>query len=448
MVTSEEIKAAARELGFSLTGICQAAIAPGFDCLADWLAAGYAGEMSYLASRYDAYAHPRHVLDGVRTLVMLGWEYRVDEPILPEAGQGRVSRYAWSDRDYHEVIRERLNLLATRLATLAPGCRVRGVVDTAPLLEREFAQLAGIGWIGKNTLLIHREVGSWFFLAALLTDLPLTPDVPWESDHCGSCRACLDACPTQAFPAPYVLDASRCVSYLTIEHREPVPPSLRAGLGNWLFGCDICQEVCPWNQHAARRRSNASFEPAVAADTSQPARPWNTFRPRSDANPMDLIGLFHADEATMRARFRHTPLWRAKRRGLLRNAAYVLGNQRVPQAVDALLGGLEDAEPLVRGACAWALGQFLAPNRPSSALLSSVPSSLPSSAASSRPNAEPNAGPDPGPNAGPNAGPNSAPALVPWPSNLGERLAARLAVEQDAAVRNELTLALGAPWSG
>jgi len=452
MVTSDEIKAAARELGFSLTGICQAASAPGFDCLADWLAAGYAGEMSYLASRYDAYAHPRHVLDGVRTLVMLGWEYRVDEPVLPDAGQGRVSRYAWSDRDYHEVIRERLNQLATRLATLAPGCRVRGVVDTAPLLEREFAQLAGIGWVGKNTLLIHREVGSWFFLAALLTDLPLTPDVPWESDHCGSCRACLDACPTQAFPAPYVLDASRCVSYLTIEHREPVPPSLRAGLGNWLFGCDICQEVCPWNQHAARRRSNATFEPVAADAPSQPTRPWDTFRPRSDANPMDLIALFQADEATLRARFRHTPLWRAKRRGLLRNAAYVLGNQRVPQAVDALLAGLEDAEPLVRGACAWALGQFLHPNRCPSSLPSSVPASPPSSASSPAPSSGPNSGPSFGPNNAPVSAPVSVPVSVPvsapWASNIGERMAARLAVEPDAAVRNELTLALRDSWSG
>lgn len=388
------VKAAARELGFSLTGVCHAAAAPGSDCLAEWLAAGFGGEMSYLANRLDAYSHPRHVLEGVRSLVMLGWEYRVDEPAPTSPGTGRVSRYAWGESDYHDVLRDRLNQLAARLAQLAPGCRVRGVVDTAPLLEREFAQLAGLGWVGKHTLLIHRECGSWFFLAALLTDVDLTPDTPWESDHCGHCRACLDACPTQAFPAPYVLDASRCVSYLTIELRGPVPVPLRPGLGDWLFGCDICQEVCPWNQHAARRRpderlappphttvasSNSSTVPRHLAQTaleSPPASPSSAnpspadaatpdvvaprdrFRSREDANPVDLIALFEADEAAIRARFRSTPLWRARRRGLLRNAAYVLGNQRSTPAIPALLSGLRDCEPLVRGACAWALGRF------------------------------------------------------------------------------------------
>ena len=391
------VKAAARELGFALAGVCRAAAAPGSDCLAEWLSAGFGGEMSYLANRLDAYSHPRHVLEEVRSLVMLGWEYRVDEPAPTSPGTGRVSRYAWGDIDYHDLLRDRLNQLAARLAQLAPGCRVRGVVDTAPLLEREFAQLAGLGWVGKHTLLIHREFGSWFFLAALLTDVELTPDAPWESDHCGHCRACLDACPTQAFPAPYVLDASRCVSYLTIELRGPVPVPLRPGLGDWLFGCDICQEVCPWNQHAARRRPDERFappgltqalpsdpstvqrppalptpqfpalpaanpspatpSPAVAA-TPEYLAPRDRFRARADVNPVDLIALLEADEAALRARFRATPLWRARRRGLLRNAAYVLGNQRATQAIPALLSGLRDGEPLVRGACVWALGQF------------------------------------------------------------------------------------------
>ncbi len=415
LVTSDTVKTAARKLGFSLVGICQAASAPGFDCLADWLAAGFGGEMSYLSNRYEAYAHPRFVLDGVRSVVMLGWEYRMREPVLPGPGQGRVSRYAWSDVDYHELIRERLNRLSADLATLAPGCRVRGVVDTAPLLEREFAQLAGLGWVGKNTLLIHREIGSWFFLAALLTDIPLSPDVPWESDHCGSCRACLDACPTQAFPAPYVLDASRCVSYLTIELREPVPPALRAGLGNWLYGCDICQEVCPWNRQASRLRPDDQIEDRETSDMASRAAstasssaetpetlplvaPWAEFRPRADTNPIDLIALFAADESAFRTRFRHTPLWRAKRRGLLRNAAYVLGNQRVPQALPALLRGLDDAEPLVRGACAWALGQLGDPRQPLDG--------------------------------------------DGQPASLGEHLAARLNRERDPTVRAELLAAL------
>jgi epoxyqueuosine reductase len=241
--------------------------------------------------------------------------------------------------DYHDFIRDRLNALAEFLRSLRPGARTRGVVDTAPLLEREFAQLAGLGWTGKNTLLLNRQNGSWFFLAALLTDQELAHDSAHEIDHCGSCRACLDACPTGAFPQPYVLDASRCISYLTIELRSSIPAELRSGVGDWLFGCDVCQTVCPWNSRAP-----------------QSERP--EFAPRNDSNPVDLISLFELDDAGFRARFRNTPLWRPRRRGLLRNAAIVLGNQRAVAAIPALIRGLDDAEPLVRSACAWALGQF------------------------------------------------------------------------------------------
>ena len=217
--------------------------------------------------------------------------------------------------------------------------QARGVVDTARLLEREFGQSAGLGWIGKNTMLINKHAGSWFFLAALLTDQPLVYDAPHTADHCGTCRACLDACPTDAFPEPGVLDATRCISYLTIELRERIPDDLRAGIGDWLFGCDVCQEVCPWNRKA----------PQVDAPE---------FRPGADTNPVDLIELFGMTDEQFRRRFRRTPLWRSKRRGILRNAAIVLGNQRPPQSIDALVTGLNDAEPLVREACAWALGQF------------------------------------------------------------------------------------------
>jgi epoxyqueuosine reductase len=206
-------------------------------------------------------------------------------------------------------------------------------------LEREFAQLAGLGWIGKNTLLLNRDAGSWFFLAALVTDIELAYDQPHETDHCGTCRACLDACPTNAFPQPYVLDASRCISYLTIELREAIPVGLREGVGDWVFGCDVCQDVCPWNSRAPLSRQAAFF-------------------PRADTNPIDLSALFDLDEAAFRARFRHTPLWRPKRRGLLRNAAIVLGNRPAVSAVPALIRGLNDDEPLVRGACAWALGRY------------------------------------------------------------------------------------------
>jgi epoxyqueuosine reductase len=230
-----------------------------------------------------------------------------------------------------------LHELADALRTWAPGAKVRGIVDTAPLLEREFAQLAGLGWIGKNTLLLNRDLGSWFFLAAMITDLELDYDLAHESDHCGTCTACLDACPTQAFVAPYVLDSRRCISYLTIELRAPIPRELRAGMGDWVFGCDVCQEVCPWNRFAG--------ESEIAE-----------LRPRPATNPLELAALFELDDAAFRVRFRHTPLWRPRRRGLLRNAAIVLGNQRDVASIPALVRGLEDGEPLVRGACAWALG--------------------------------------------------------------------------------------------
>ena len=336
---SARLKQEAARLGFSLSGVAPAVTPTGAAPLDDWLAAGYAGQMHYLADRREAYAHPRHVLDGARSVVMLAMEYRSAEPAPPQPGKGRVSRYAWGATDYHELIRERLHQLADYLRQWAPAAQVRGVVDTAPLMEREFAQLAGLGWIGKHTLLLNRERGSWFFLAALVTDLELAYDQPHEMDHCGTCRACLDACPTDAFPQPYVLDATRCISYLTIELKAAIPAELRRDVGEWLFGCDVCQEVCPWNSHAEPSR-----EPL--------------FEPLAENNPIDLTRLFELDEAAFRLRFRHTPLWRSKRRGILRNAAIVLGNRPTPAALPSLVRGLNDAEPVVRGAAAWALGQF------------------------------------------------------------------------------------------
>ena len=346
------LKAEARALGFTLAGACPAVAPTGASRLAEWLERGYAGQMDYIAGRQAAYQHPRHVLDGVRSVLMLGLPYRTVEPHPVQPGQGRISRYAWGEGDYHDAIHDRLKRLIGWLKQRVPDGQARGVVDTAPLLEREFAQLAGLGWIGKHTLLINKPAGSYFFLAALLTDQELAYDEPFTADHCGTCRACLDACPTQAFPQPYVLDASRCISYLTIELRESIPEELRHGIGDWLFGCDVCQEVCPWNQ---KHDPTETLSP----QPSPKGRGGQEFLPTRDTNPVDLIKLFDLDEDAFRQRFRHTPLWRAKRRGILRNAAIVLGNQRVTKARSALERGLDDPEPLVREACQWALGQIL-----------------------------------------------------------------------------------------
>ncbi len=332
------LKAEAAKLGFSLSGVCRAVEPTGLSRFHDWLAAGYAGEMTYLSTRAEAYAHPDHVLPGVRSLLMLGFPYRTVEPDATEPGQGRVSRYAWGV-DYHHLIRDRLNELSDYFRSESPGATVRGVIDTAPLLEREFAQLAGLGWIGKNTLLLNRSEGSWFFLATLLTDVELEYDAEQATDHCGTCHACLDACPTKAFVAPYVLDSRRCISYLTIELRDPIPAELRPGIGDWLLGCDVCQDVCPWNNKA-------------------PVTENRDLHPREGMNPVELAELFFLDEDAFRQRFKDTPLWRPRRRGILRNAAIILGNGPDEKAIDALVAGLNDAEPLVRGASAWALGKF------------------------------------------------------------------------------------------
>lgn len=337
---TRELKQRAESLGFQLTGACPAVTPQGLAPLARWLAEGYAGEMSYFDARRHAYEHPRHVLDGARSLLMLGMSYLSDQPTQLRAGQGRVARYAASEVDYHDVIHAHLKTLCQFALELQPGVRARGVVDTAPLLEREFAQLAGLGWVGKNTMLLNRDQGSWFFLAALLLDCELEYDDPFAADHCGTCRACLDACPTEAFPAPYVLDATRCISYLTIELRGPIARELRGALGNWLFGCDVCQDVCPWNHKAARE---------LQVPTSHPF---------SDALTRSLEQLFELSDAAFREQFRRTAFWRPRRRGLLRNAAIVLGTQAARSSVTALARGAEDQEPLVRGAAAWALGQI------------------------------------------------------------------------------------------
>jgi len=348
-VLTSQLKAEAARLGFVLSGVAAAATPARYADFLKWLDAGYAGQMHYLEARRDAYASPSSILDGCTTLRMLGYAYCHHEPEAlasaqsPMHGQARVARYAWGTPDYHEHLFDQLQRLRQWLVRERPQARVRGVVDTAPLLEREFAAAAGLGWIGKNTLLLNRRWGSYFFLAALLTDLPLEIDPPTDKGYCGTCRACLAACPTGAFPQPYVLDARRCISYLTIEHRDAIDPDLAQHLGDWVFGCDICQEVCPWNR---RVESSAYAIP----------------EPSPDMAPVDLISLLNLDEAGFREKFRHTPLWRGKRRGVLRNACLVAGNQKFLPARAALEKLTRDPEPLIQQAAAWALQRLVQPN--------------------------------------------------------------------------------------
>ncbi len=341
MNSSQSLKHEARRLGFDFAGIVSAIEPSGFSRLNDWLSQGFHGEMHYLETRRDIYQHPAGVLPKVRSIMMLGMSYHTDSVSLPtEPGKGRIARYAWGQVDYHDLIHKKLKALCKFARSTDEDISIRGVVDTAPLLEREFAQLSGMGWHAKNTMLINRELGSWFLIAAVLTDADLEPDAPMETDHCGTCTACIEACPTDAFVEPGTLDATKCISYLTIEHRSPIPVELRSQMGDWILGCDVCQDVCPWN-NKANMTTNKEFEPV------------------NELKPLDLHQLFRMDDDQFRARFRKTPLWRPKRRGILRNAAIALGNQPSAEGLKSLSIGINDPEPLVRGASAWAIGKHI-----------------------------------------------------------------------------------------
>jgi epoxyqueuosine reductase len=328
------LKQRAREVGFDLVGIAPAIPADGFERLGAWLKRGFAGEMTYMGRHFEARRRPCSILPEVRSVVMVAMNYNPCESRSPTSA-GKVARYAQGE-DYHDVLRRRLKQLLTWIQEEVPSCRGRAVVDTAPLLERDFARRAGLGWFGKNTMLLNKRLGSYFFLGALLVDLELQPDSAHETNHCGTCTACLDACPTEAFAEPGLLDSRRCISYLTIELKGTIPPELRAPMGDWVFGCDICQEVCPWN-----RKSLPAAEPA--------------FQPRLDLQAPNLVELLGLSEEAFRRRFRGTALMRAKRSGLLRNAAIALGNQRDPTALPALQRALNDPDPLVRDAAQWAI---------------------------------------------------------------------------------------------
>ncbi len=331
------LKDQAHELGFVMSGVTVAAEPGRLERFHRWLDAGYAGRMHYLEARRQAYDHPHHVLDGCKTILMLAVPYASTHSDLDDQPSvGRVARYAQSWVDYHDVIHARLKSLKRWVLEHHANALVRGVIDTAPLLERELAEAAGLGWVGKNTLLLNRKWGSYFFLAAMLTDLELVADEPHDQSFCGTCTACLQACPTQAFPEPYVLDASRCISYLTIELRDMVPGQWRDQLDGWAFGCDVCQEVCPWN------RWDHAVDPEL--------------EPRHGG--LDLIELLNMTDESFRARFRRTAMWRSRRVGLLRNAILLAGTQRQESAIDPLKRLLLDPEPVLRASAAWALARL------------------------------------------------------------------------------------------
>jgi epoxyqueuosine reductase len=323
----------ARAEGFPLAGCVPIAPLPLDGFLAGWLASGRAGEMRYLEKKSAVRVDPRVQFPWARSLVCVGFPYRPPPPPpgdWRETLRGRIAAYALGP-DYHRDVRARLDRLAIALARRFPGTRYLSYVDTGAILEREWARRAGIGWVAKNTLVLHRHAGSYFFLGELVTDLEVDA-MPLPQDHCGTCVRCVAACPTGALENGYTMDPRRCISYLTIEHRGAISPGLRPAMENWVFGCDVCQEVCPWNA-APRDATDDWLAPAL----------------------VELIAL---DEPAFAARYAGTAVGRARRHGLVRNAAVALGNSGNPDAVPALVRALGDADAVVRGHVAWALGRL------------------------------------------------------------------------------------------
>jgi epoxyqueuosine reductase len=329
-------KTLALEAGFDLAGIASADAPPELSFFAEWVARGHAGEMAYLTTQAAKRSDLRAAFPWARSILCGGLQYDTPHPYSIEASPGRgwISRYAWGD-DYHDVMKAMLGQVDERLKAEAGPFESRLYVDTGPIAEKAWAAAAGIGAWGKNTCLLHPEHGSWFFLGELVTDLDLPADAP-RPDMCGTCTACLEACPTAALVAPYVLDATRCISYLTIEVKGGIPEGRREGVGRHVFGCDICQDVCPWNRRRRRRGGEA-------------------FEPRPGALSPDLADLAGLDEDAFRESFRRSPVKRAKRRGLLRNVAVALGNAGDAAERPALERLAGDPDPVVREHAAWAL---------------------------------------------------------------------------------------------
>ena len=376
------IKKKAVEAGFDLVGIAPVQNLPDLEFARKWTEKGYAGEMHYLKN--PKRADPRKLLPTLRSAICVGLVYNTPRPYFIESfpessnsvvskakehllptefkqspeSRGWVSRYAWG-RDYHEVLRKKLNQLRGDLAQIAPDAQTRVCVDTSPLVERAFARLSGtgLGWMGKNTCLIHPEKGSWFFLGVLLTSLALEPDVP-APDRCGSCTRCLEACPTGAFPAPYLMDASRCISYFTIELRGAVPVEFREAVGSHLFGCDICQDVCPWNRRAATTQEEAFF-PLPLPAVPQPKGTGQGQQVRREENatlcspPLERLASLTEDD--FRRLFRHSPVQRAKFRGWRRNLSVAMGNSGNRKFIPWLEKLAKEDDEMLREHATWAL---------------------------------------------------------------------------------------------
>lgn len=342
---TEAIRSRALALGFDLVGFTPAGPMDGGARLDAWLGAGHDADMAWIARSAEKRKDPERVVSGARSFISVAMNYRIpDNDASTEtdasdetsrAPRGRTARYAWGD-DYHDVMLAALKRLRDEVAELSGAA---AYVDTGPILEREVAAAAGLGWIGKNTNLIRRGVGSWILLGEIVATVELDYDAPVRN-LCGSCTRCIDECPTQAIVAPYVVDSRRCISYLTIEQKGEIPEVLRPGIGDWVFGCDVCQDVCPWNR---------KIDPASV----------DHFSARGEAvRSPDLIELIGIDDETFRERFRGSAMKRTKRRGLRRNAAIALGNVGAADALPVLRAVLDDPDPIVAEAAEWAVTQI------------------------------------------------------------------------------------------
>jgi len=346
---SDLVRQASADAGFDISGIAAVARFPELNYFPEWISAGRAGDMRYLESRNESGELKRASLSTVapwaKSVIVCAINYNTSEPrsidpVPDEPPRGWISRYAWTKEDYHDSVLRRLRQVDSALKVNSPQAETRCYVDTGPLVERIWAKYAGIGWQAKNTCLINQQLGSWLFLGVILTSLELEPSIP-AADRCGNCTRCLDACPTDAFLAPYQLDATRCISYLTIEKRGSIPEDLRDGIGRHVFGCDICQDVCPWN-----RRAPVTGAPEFAAREQlvNPALEW----------------LAQIGEEEFREVFRRSPVKRARYHGLRRNVAVALGNSRNPKFEPVLQELAADPDPVVAEHAQWGLRKLAA----------------------------------------------------------------------------------------